>query len=433
MFECLTVTDDQLLDQLLADERLIRAAQARQLVTIDELARRASGWMLPGAAQAGLLDPIELAAAEIGPALRLSRVAATDRIGLAQTVCTRLAGTLGALAAGEVDLTRVRVLADATMPLTDSDAREVEERVLPRAGLLTASALRPICARAVLAVDPGAGQRRHEQAVRHDRSVRVFPDADGMAVLWARLAAAEAAACHQSLTRLADDARTRGDARSADARRADTLVDLLTGSRLGAPGGRRIGGADGGGGSGAYESPRRAGRSAAEIRVTVDWRTLAGFDDHPAHLHGHGPITATTARDIAGGDATWRRILTDPGSGTVMDVGRTRYTPPVALAEVVRARDDVCRFPGCRQPATRADLDHTEPYPGGRTAADNLAALCRTHHRIKTHSRWQVRQNWLGSLIWISPTGQRYSTQSWQLDPDAPDPPVVDDTGDPGS
>jgi hypothetical protein len=85
------------------------------------------------------------------------------------------------------------------------------------------------------------------------------------------------------------------------------------------------------------------------VQVTVAATTLLGLDNHPGELAGYGPITAQTARHLAA-DATWRRILTDPISGTVLDVGRTTYRPPQALADHVRIRDRTCRFPGCRHP-----------------------------------------------------------------------------------
>jgi hypothetical protein len=73
---------------------------------------------------------------------------------------------------------------------------------------------------------------------------------------------------------------------------------------------------------------------------------VIGVDDQPAHLEGYGPITAEVARRIAA-QGTWRRLLTDPVSGAVLDVGRTRYLPPPDLADHVIARDQTCRFPTC--------------------------------------------------------------------------------------
>jgi hypothetical protein len=39
---------------------------------------------------------------------------------------------------------------------------------------------------------------------------------------------------------------------------------------------------------------------------------------------------------------------------------------------------------------------HTQPAAGRLTASDNLAALCRRHHRLKTHGRWSYRMTSLG-------------------------------------
>ena len=77
---------------------------------------------------------------------------------------------------------------------------------------------------------------------------------------------------------------------------------------------------------------------------------------------------------------------------------------------LVRTRDGTCRFPGCRQPSRRCDLDHVTPWPAGPTTADNLAALCRHHHRLKHQSPWSVRAGPGGTLDWTSPSGHAYRT-----------------------
>jgi hypothetical protein len=169
----------------------------------------------------------------------------------------------------------------------------------------------------------------------------------------------------------------------------------------------------------------RGGRAAA-VNVTVAYTTLIGVDDQPAHLHGYGPITAAVARRIAA-HGTWRRLLTDPVSGAVLDVGRTRYTPPPDLADHVLARDQTCRFPTCTRPAAGCDLDHTTPFEqAGTTSAANLGPLHRGHHNDKTHHRWQLDQPEPGRYIWTTPTGHTY-----QVDPEIvgllPQPPPGED------
>ena len=120
------------------------------------------------------------------------------------------------------------------------------------------------------------------------------------------------------------------------------------------------------------------------------------------------PVPDAVARALAAG-GTWRRLVTDPLSGAVIDVGRTRYRPPAALADLVRARDGACTHPGCAVPARRCDLDHITPWSGGGTTGlDNLTALCRTHHRLKHAPGWTLTRTPGGDLTWTTPTGARY-------------------------
>jgi Domain of unknown function (DUF222) len=148
------------------------------------------------------------------------------------------------------------------------------------------------------------------------------------------------------------------------------------------------------------------------VQVTVAASTLLRLDDQPAELAGHGPIPAEVARQLAADPTgTWRRILTDPGTGTVLDVGHRSYRPPRPLARLLTARDVTCRFPGCRRPSRRCDLDHVTPWPIGPTAASNLISLCRHHHRLKHASRWTVTTDHTGTVVWTAPTGRSYSTR----------------------
>ena len=80
-----------------------------------------------------------------------------------------------------------------------------------------------------------------------------------------------------------------------------------------------------------------------------------------------------------------------------------------SLADEVQPTGEHCRFPGCRQPAHRCDVDHTHDAAlGGETQIDNLAHLCRRHHTLKHATHWQVRQLGGGTLEWTSPTGLVY-------------------------
>ena len=115
-------------------------------------------------------------------------------------------------------------------------------------------------------------------------------------------------------------------------------------------------------------------------------------------------VPALTAWALAAG-GTWRRLITDPTSGTVVDVGRTRYRPPAGLADLVRARDRACVFPTCQTPAERCDIDHLTAWSqGGTTSLDNLVVLCEAHHRLKHTPGWALtRDQASGTLSWHTP------------------------------
>ncbi|HEV8527348.1 MAG TPA: HNH endonuclease, partial [Actinomycetes bacterium] len=164
----------------------------------------------------------------------------------------------------------------------------------------------------------------------------------------------------------------------------------------------------------------RAQGRRVEIGVLVPYPTLIGLSELPGELDGFGPIPASVARRLAAG-GTWRRILTDPATGRVLDYGSTRYRPPQDLIDQVIARDRTCRGIGCDRPARSCQIDHTIPYPDGPTAQGNTGPFCDRQHLFKTHGGWQVSQPTPGQFVWRTLTGHTYTKH--------PDPigPIIDD------
>lgn len=111
-------------------------------------------------------------------------------------------------------------------------------------------------------------------------------------------------------------------------------------------------------------------------------------------------------------DGTWRRLITDPVTGLVVDVATRRYRPPENLDELIRLRHPTCVDPVCSVPSDRCDVDHRAPWSlaNPNTAAANLAPLCRTHHLQKTHAGADYREAAPGVHEITTPTGQRYRT-----------------------
>jgi hypothetical protein len=151
-------------------------------------------------------------------------------------------------------------------------------------------------------------------------------------------------------------------------------------------------------------------RRPLTVNVTIDLPTLLGLAENPGQLAGYGPIPASVARELAS-DAKWKRFITEPQTGNLLDFGRESYEPPQQLKDFLIARDRTCRFPGCRRSALLSDLDHAQSWElGGSTSPDNIGALCRRHHRLKTHDGWKIESFPDGSCTWTSPFGKQFFT-----------------------
>lgn len=324
--------------------------------------------------------------------MTLSPRQARDRVEVASALTGRLPGTLAALGRGDLDYYRARCMVDSLAALAETTpelAAAVEARVLPRAADKTASQLKAALRRAVLAVDPRGAEQRHERALR-GRSVYLQPGEDGMAFLGVIAAADDATAAFFALDGLARAARARpAETRNLDQLRADALAGI--GWDILANGGWAA-------------VPLPGGRRRAHVQVTVGADTLLGVSQEPGWLAGYGPIPASMARRIAS-DGTWRRILTDPVTGSLLDYGAAVHDPGVVLAGHVVARDHTCVWTTCTAPAEGCDLDHTVAYPDGPTVAANLGSLHRHYHRAK-QAGYRLAQPSPGVFTWTSPTGR---------------------------
>lgn len=268
---------------------------------------------------------------------------------------------------------------------------------------------------------PAETQERRHRIAWAGRRVWAEHGKDGMACLQAVLDAPTAPAAQDRLdafvARLGADggsgAGASGVPRTEAQLRADVLADLLLAGEV-------------------PDDPSFCRDVRGAVSVTVPVRRLLGPLSGPAEgptagalhrdaavLSGYGPISAETARELAAGSTSWHRILTHPVTGAVLDHDRTGCAVPADLRRRLRHRDRTCRFPGCRRRAERCDLDHTVAWRGGgRTAADDLAHLCRHHHLVKDRDgvlgRWPVRrlgpQPQGGILEWTSPAGKTYRT-----------------------
>jgi hypothetical protein len=122
--------------------------------------------------------PDEFAADEIRAALAWTRSAADRQLTLAWDLTRRLPQVLDALDHGAIDVPRARVFSEWTAGLTDQQAQQVCDDLLPYAPALTTGQLSERVKRLAIAIDPDWARRRYEEAVR-ERRVVAYRNPDG--------------------------------------------------------------------------------------------------------------------------------------------------------------------------------------------------------------------------------------------------------------
>ncbi|WP_157811259.1 HNH endonuclease signature motif containing protein [Microbacterium lacus] len=399
----------------------VHAAEVRLLAGAGELAASRSAVLRSDSREREM--HLRSIAAELALAVRASDRTVQRQINDAVVLAEDFTPVLEALEAGRIFVGHARVIVDAGTPIQDAEARiTFATEAVARAENLSPSRLRPAVEALAERFQPRTVTERHRDA-RADRAVTVTDRADGMGELTyvgpatlvhgiydrltqqaraVRNAAAQPGASFGpaavAANETADEPQSVPDPRTIDQLRADIVADMLLTS---APQDDPTTAADpslGFGGLGAIR---------AIVHVTVPALSLAGLSDDPAELVGRAPIDIDTARHLAGMTSGWDRVLSDPITGGILAVDR--YTPNADLKRFLRARDEHCRFPGCRQPVHRCDIDHGKDWAhGGTTCAHNLHHLCRRHHTLKHATPWQVRNLGGGVLEWTSPTGQIY-------------------------
>ncbi len=370
-----------------ARSRLLARVQAEFFADVVAMAYSPPGG--PDDPPERLEEPDEFASDEIRAAMSWTRAAAEHNLDVAWRLVERLPAVWAALHAGDIDLPRARVVCDRTDHLAEETAREVAEKVLPRAGDLTTGQLRVRLERLCVDADPDDASERYWRAV-DDRRVVAQRAPDGTAGLCGfNMLADRAGAVMEHLTRLAQGLKSRDESRTMDQLRADVFLDLLEGRH--------------------HPTSRR--RAMVDIRV--DLATLVGLDERSGEIPGWGPVIADVARQAVEQqpDGEWRVVVTDPDTGAVLWDGTTRRRPTATQRRWVEARQPTCTFPGCRVPAQKSDFDHAlEVAKGGKTLVRALEPACRHDHRLRHEGGWKFQQPTPATYVWTSPRGHTYLT-----------------------
>jgi hypothetical protein len=416
------LSDDELIGLLRAARRLASWAGAMELASVADLWRRRMEEEDAGQAGAGAGTGDEIAAA-----LTLTGRSADGLLDLAVSL-RRLPATSAALAAGDIDVPRAKVIAEGLTGLSNEHAAAVEQAVIGAAPRQTTGQLRRAVHRAVRAADPAAARQRKEQAEREARVERWTEPAGTAALAGRDLPPAAVLAADANLTGLAHQLKAAGVEGTMDTLRARIYLALLTGApvtsllpddshrpaaptpprdgqapatptppddgqthRQGRPGSGSSPGdsfgatsgvpptaasptdSPGPGGSGLGRAFPSSPGLSGRVNLTLPLSTWLGRSDAPGHVPGYGPLDATDCRTLADAlaakaDSKWCLTLTD-AHGTPVAHGCARPRPTGGK----RRAPPAARSPDNPTAATRATTPPAD-NPTATTRATTLPA-----------------------------------------------------------
>jgi hypothetical protein len=337
---------------------------------------------------------------EISFAMRWSIEWTRRQVNMSRCLVGRMPAVLEALSDGEISAYQAFIacegLADAFakshLEISDLDvggelSEKFVDRVSHRMREQNGVEFRRTVRRAVASLAPEEFEAAHERACRN-RTVKLNHVDDGMAWLSAYLPGVDAQRAWTAIQGAAEE--LNGDGTEYQ-KLADAFVAIVCGGI-------------------------ETGSVETEVQVVVGLETLLGINNEPGTIKSSGElITVGKVRELAE-SSRLRRLVVEKLSGNLIDFGRTTYRPPAALNDKVRARDVMCRAPGCTRSAEKSDLDHTVAWEdGGETSERNLVALCRRHHNLKTHLDWSYQLMPDGSVVWLTAEGLEHKDPTHPL------------------
>ena len=369
--------DADRIDLIRALEELTCAAAAAQaVVSADFDASQRAHQASRGVPAAGRGRGV---AAQIALARRESPHRAQQHLGLAKILRAELPETMRAFRAGRITEWKATLVARETACLRREDRAAVDAELAGNPDRIEAMGDGEVVTEArrlAYRLDPSSFVERRRRA-EAERRVTLRPAPDVMCQLSALLPVKAGVAVYAVLSREADRLRAAGDPRSRGQLMADVLLDRVVSPR-------------------ADDTTTKSGPAGALINLTVSDDVLFGDSDEAGHVDGYGPVPADLARELAFGDGLddrsrrwFRRLYTDPATGSLVAMDSTARLMPRALAGVLRLRDRTCRTPWCDAPIRHSD--HVRPVlDGGETSERNGQGLCEACNHAKQAPGWRA-------------------------------------------
>jgi hypothetical protein len=425
-----------LLAGLRADRATADAAEARILAgavawadlhpasaEVDAAAHWEHGSAAP-LAGAGTPPVAEWCIAELAAALGMSTDAGKSLLGHALELRHRLPRVWDRVQDGDLQAWRARRIADHTITLTVEAADYVDRHLAPVAHKIGPAQTQRLVDETIARLHPDqvietaetSADRRH--VTIHDHQISF----NGTLHIEADLDIADALDLDAALSQRAAALKNLGCTEALDVRRALALGDLARtqpGLNLTGPPVEEVGQRPS-----RNQGPPTTRQVVLHVHLTDTALTGGGAGPDLARLErGDRLLLADQVRNWCGRPET--KITVKPVINLHERLVVGAYQIPDRIRDHVTARDPQCMFPWCTRNARSCDLDHITPYGDGPTATDNLAPLCRRHHRLKTHAGWTYTMIEPGTYLWRSPHGltyQRDHTGTTSLDPARPRP-----------
>jgi hypothetical protein len=408
---------------------LEQAVEWARLHEVDDLDEAAT-WLVErgrdtGIPIAGEGAPLvsEFAVAEFASALGLTAESGRNLVGQALELYHRLPKIWARVISGQLAPWRARRIAEETLQLSFEAATYVDQQLAPFAHRTGPAQTQRTVEEAIARFMPEYARERRERAadgryfsIEHDQVSFA-----GTSRIHGELDLADALDLEDAVAAGAAQLAALGSEDSLDVRRAAAVGMLARGEQA-----LDLQPAD-------PETRTRVvkGREVVLFVHLSQDALRSGDPNAPVRVENAGGqlLTAGQIAEWCGRTDT-TKVTVKPVIDLNAHAGVDQYEVPDWLAERIQLRDRTCVHPWCHRPAKRCDTDHIVPYdpdgPPGQTNTENLACLCRLHHRMKTHGGWTYTMLEPGVFLWRSPhghTGLRDHTGTTDLTPPPVDPP----------
>lgn len=371
------LSDRDLQDRLRAVERLSRQAHALGLDLVAELeTRNLAGQAGFGSTKRMLAGMLGLSQSEARTRVAHAAAVAPRRALTGEQLGPRCPATAAGLAAGEIGLGQLRVIAETMAAIPDrastADREWAEAHLAEWAPRLDPAALGKLGTRVLAFLDPDGPEPADETRPAPSGALRLRDRRNGGVGLEGFLDGEHGPALRELIERLATPRpASEGvpDPRGVEERQADALAEMCDLARA------------------AEDAPSSAGEPP-HLTLTLDLNML---------IDGIGAAALDYGTFLSAGDA--RRWACDAkiipavcdGVSEPLDVGRAMRTVPAAVRRALVVRDKGCAFPGCGRSPSRCSAHHVKHWvDGGETSVENCCLLCEYHHRVVHDTTWDI-------------------------------------------